>query len=117
MVISLVHCGSPVAPQHGSLENYTNTTEGAEIFYNCGQSWVPEGRTRAVCTRNGWSPNPADLSCESEWTRINSDLFSTKRTVVVFHVLNLESVVCSEHFMFKAVSWFSFKDMPVYNFL
>ena len=68
LVISPVDCGSPVAPQRGSLENYTNTTEGAVVFYSCGQNLVPEGRMRAVCTRDGWSPNPADLSCTGGWT-------------------------------------------------
>ena len=59
----LVDCGSPVAPQRGSLESYTDTSEGSEVFYSCNQHLVPEGRMRAVCTRNGWSPNPADLRC------------------------------------------------------
>ena len=58
-----VNCDPPVSPQRGSLENYTNTTEGSEVFYSCDQGLVPEGRMRTVCTRNGWSPNPAELSC------------------------------------------------------
>ena len=59
----LVDCGAPVAPRNGSLESYTDTTEGSEVFYRCDPGLVPEGRMRANCTRNGWSPNPADLSC------------------------------------------------------
>ena len=62
-ILFTVDCGPPVAPQHGFLESYTNTTVGSEVFYRCNQHLVPEGRRRAVCTRNGWSPNPADLSC------------------------------------------------------
>ena len=58
-----VDCGPPVVPHHGSLENYTSTTEGSEVFYSCDQHLVLEGRMRAVCTRNGWTPNPADLNC------------------------------------------------------
>ena len=61
--ISSVDCGPAVAPQHGSLETYTDTTEGSEVFYSCNPGRVPEGRMRAVCTRDGWSPNPADLNC------------------------------------------------------
>ena len=61
--LSVVDCGQPGAPQHGSLESYTNTTEGSEVFYSCDPGLVPVGRMRAACTRNGWSPNPADLSC------------------------------------------------------
>ena len=60
---SLVDCGQPVAPQNGSLESYNDTTEGSEVFYKCDPGLVPEGRMRAVCTRSGWSPNPADLIC------------------------------------------------------
>ena len=63
-----VDCGPPVAPLNGSLENYINTTEGSEVFYSCNQGLVPEGRMRTVCTRNGWSPNPAGLSCSSSST-------------------------------------------------
>ena len=58
-----VDCGQPGAPQRGSLESYTNTTEGSEVFYRCDPGLVPEGRMRAVCTRNGWSPNLAALNC------------------------------------------------------
>ena len=37
--------------------------EGSEVFYSCDTGFVPEGRMRSVCTRNGWSSNPADLNC------------------------------------------------------
>ena len=52
-----------MAPRNGSLESYTSTTRGLKVFYSCDPGLVPEGRMRAVCTVNGWSPNPADLSC------------------------------------------------------
>ena len=58
-----VDCGPPVGPWNGSLESYTNTAEGSVVFYSCDQGHLPEGRMRAVCTGNGWSPNPADLNC------------------------------------------------------
>ena len=56
--LTLVDCGSPGNPRNGSLEGYTITSEGSEVFYRCNQGLVPEGRMRTVCTRNGWSPNP-----------------------------------------------------------
>ena len=62
-VFTSVDCGPPVAPRNGSLESYNDTTEGSEVFYSCNQGLVPEGRMRANCTRNGWSPNLADLVC------------------------------------------------------
>ena len=65
LTLPSVDCGSPVAPQRGSLESYTTTTEGSEVSYRCNQGLVPETRMRAVCTRNGWSPNPAVLNCNT----------------------------------------------------
>ena len=41
----------------------TVTVKGSEVFYSCDPGLVPEGRMKAVCTRNGWSPNPAELCC------------------------------------------------------
>ena len=58
-----VDCGHPIAPRNGSLESYTDTTHGSEVFYSCDPSLVPDGRMRAVCTGNGWSPHPSDLNC------------------------------------------------------
>ena len=63
LFITSVDCGVPGDPQHGSLESYSGTTEGSEVFYSCNFLLVPEGTMRTVCTRNGWSPNPADLNC------------------------------------------------------
>ena len=61
--LCIVDCGLPGVPHRGSLDNYANTTVGSEVFYSCNPGLVPEERMRAVCTRNGWSPNPTDLSC------------------------------------------------------
>ena len=66
-----VDCGLPFAPRNGSLEDYTNTTEGSEVFYSCDPGLVPEGRMKAVCTRNEWSPNPADLSCSNSTCKVD----------------------------------------------
>ena len=49
-----VDCSPPNIPRNGSLESYTDTTEGSVVFYSCdsSQQWM-----RAVCTENGWSPS------------------------------------------------------------
>ena len=60
---SSVDCGPPRPPQRGSLDRYSGSTEGSEVFYRCDSGLVPEGLLRSVCTGNGWSPNPADLNC------------------------------------------------------
>ena len=36
-----VDCGSPGNPRNGSLEGYTVTSEGSEVFYSCNQGVVP----------------------------------------------------------------------------
>ena len=45
------------------MANYTGATNGSVAFYSCNPGLVPVMGMRAVCTGNGWSPNPADLSC------------------------------------------------------
>ena len=62
-IFSIVDCGSPFPPRNGLVTSYTNTTEGSVAFYSCDPGLVPEMGMRAVCTMNGWSPNPANLSC------------------------------------------------------
>ena len=58
-----VDCGSPYNPQNGSVTSFTGTTNGSVAFYSCDPRLVPVMGMRAVCTGNGRSPNPADLSC------------------------------------------------------
>ena len=59
----LVDCGPPGNPRNGSVASYTGTTNGSVAFYDCNPGLVPVMGMRAMCTGNGWSPNPADLSC------------------------------------------------------
>ena len=58
-----VDCGPPGSPWNGSVASYTGTTNGSVAIYSCDTGLVPVMGMRAVCTVNGWSPNPADLSC------------------------------------------------------
>ena len=60
---SPVDCGPPGNPRNGSVTSFTGTTNGSVAFYSCNPGLVPVMGMRAVCTENGWSPNPADLSC------------------------------------------------------
>jgi len=52
-----------VSPRNGSVESTFGTIEGSVVFYRCHQYPFPEELMRAVCTVNGWSPNPAELVC------------------------------------------------------
>ena len=63
MMSTTVDCGPPTTPWNGSLESYSDTTEGSVVLYRCDPGLVPEEKMRTMCTENGWSPNPADLNC------------------------------------------------------
>jgi len=58
-----VDCGPPPDPRNGTLESYTNTTEGSVVFYSCNPGLVPVERMISLCTGAGWSPNPGALGC------------------------------------------------------
>ena len=61
---SPANCSDPTVPKNGSVEVRQNTTEGAQIHFRCNPGFVPAGRTRAVCARNGrWNPDPGDITC------------------------------------------------------
>ena len=60
---SPVDCRFPGNPRNGSVTSYSGTTNGSVAFYDCNPGLVPVMGMRAVCTGNGWSPNPADQSC------------------------------------------------------
>ena len=61
---AVMDCGEPDPPTNGFLED----NSGSEIFYQCNEGFLPTGRMMAVCTEEGWSPDPANLSCtEGMW--------------------------------------------------
>ena len=65
---SSVSCGSPFAPDNGSIDPYHNTTEGAEVFFRCNPGFVPTGKMRAMCRADGrWNPDPGGLVCTSKY--------------------------------------------------
>ena len=65
--LPLANCSDPIAPGNGSIEQYQNTTEGAEIFFSCNRMYIPVRTMRAVCTADGrWNPDPATTMCTCE---------------------------------------------------
>ena len=63
-----VNCSDPTVPVNGSIEEYQNTTEGAEIVFGCDLGHSPAGQMRATCASDGrWNPDPATLMCICEW--------------------------------------------------
>ena len=57
-------CGAPAPPMNGSMQSYTNTTEGSVVVFQCDSGFVPEGEITAVCGRDSrWTPDPGDVTC------------------------------------------------------
>ena len=56
-------CGHPKPPANGSLSNYTRTTEGANVTFQCNDGYYPPGEIVAVCISRRWSPLPEEHSC------------------------------------------------------
>ena len=71
------------------------------MFYRCDPGLAPEGRMRAVCTRNGWNPNPADLCC------------TQSRYKYLYLVLSILSLLWSlsaylAHCYYSSYEWYGF---------
>ena len=61
---SIADCGVPPPPVDGSVQPYTNTTEGSVVVFQCDPGFVPEGEMTTVCGRDGqWTPNPGGITC------------------------------------------------------
>ena len=61
-----VNCSAPSAASGVIIEPYSNTTEGAIIYYNCVMGYGPQERIMAMCTDGGiWSPNPINKVCQT----------------------------------------------------
>lgn len=62
------NCSDPNPLENGSIEAFQNTTEGAEIFFECDPGFAPAGKMRAVCTSDGrWNPDPAMHMCTCKY--------------------------------------------------
>ena len=65
-MLHTVNCSAPSAASGVVIEPYSNTTEGAVIYYNCdrSQGLCGNGRSSSVCLRSGlWTPDPNKLVC------------------------------------------------------
>ena len=94
--IITVDCGPPTAPRNGSVESYTDTAEGSVVFFSCDPGLVPGQRMTAVCTEDGWSPDPADLNCNVPVGLLCIQAVDTTVTSVrCTAVTELVSIMCS----------------------
>ncbi len=60
----IVSCGVPAPPRNGYIETYNSTTVGAQIAFQCNQSYLPLPVVTAICDESGmWMPVPGDLDC------------------------------------------------------
>lgn len=56
-----------MAPENGSLEDYTKTTENATVVFACDINFVPITRITSVCTNEAvWDPAPENHVCIGE---------------------------------------------------
>ena len=67
-----VSCGAPTFASGVTVEPFSGTTVGSEIFYQCQQGLPPKGRKVSVCGGDRrWSPNPATLMCAGKVNHIS----------------------------------------------
>ena len=58
-IVLPVDCGSPQPPVNGMVTDITNTLEGSEVTFQCGNATAT-----AVCSKDGrWSPDPGQQVC------------------------------------------------------
>ncbi len=59
-IIITVNCFDPVPVAGVIFKPFSNTTEGANISFNCEPGLEPQREDLSVCSSNGsWAPNPA----------------------------------------------------------
>ncbi len=70
-----MNCSGPSPVAGVTLSPFSDTTEGANISFNCELGLEPQRDDVSVCSSNGsWVPNPAHRICStpppSEWVII-----------------------------------------------
>ncbi len=60
----VVNCSDPSPVAGGTLSPFSDTTEGANISFNCVPGLEPQRDDVSVCSSNGsWVPDPAHRIC------------------------------------------------------
>ncbi len=67
-----MNCSDPSPVDEVIFSPFSDTTEGANISFNCGPGLEPQKEDVSVCSSNGsWVPDPAHKICStpppSEW--------------------------------------------------
>ena len=61
-VASAIVCGALSFSSGVTVEQFSSTIVGSEVFYQCQPGFLPEGRRTLLCRENGrWYPDPRDL--------------------------------------------------------
>ena len=77
-------CGAPPPPVNGSVQPYTNTTEGSVVVFQCDPGFVPEGEMTAVCESDGqWVPYPGNVTCSPRPTQAFTEIFTQVSTLIL----------------------------------
>ncbi len=60
----IVSCGNIFPPYNGSVENYTLTSEGTNVTYQCNDGFRPNAVMISTCGYDSlWFPDPEDHIC------------------------------------------------------
>lgn len=67
-ILSTVDCGPPMPPANGSISNFTQTTLGATVLFECNPNFVPATPVTSICSSDVmWNPSPEQHICLSEF--------------------------------------------------
>ncbi len=61
-----MNCFDPSPVAEVAFSPFSDTTEGANISFNCEPGLVPQREDESVCSSNGaWVPDPAHRMCST----------------------------------------------------
>ena len=88
-VASAIVCGAVSFSSGVTVEQFSSTIVGSEIFYQCQPGFLPEGRRTVLCGGDGrWNPDPRDLCTGNAFC-------------LSFHSFDLTSYFCYFLFQFQ----------------
>ena len=72
-LLIIVNCFDPTAVAGVIFSPFSDTTEGANISFNCVSGLEPQREDVSVCSSNGlWVPDPEDRICSTSELNLNN---------------------------------------------
>ena len=63
LYVRIVNCSDPSPVAGVTFRPFSDTTEGANISFNCGPGLEPQREDVSVCSNGSWVPDPANRIC------------------------------------------------------